>query len=180
MTEARITEVLKKAGALRITRPDWKKNGLRLSAEIAPEKIQEVCSLLLKEGYTLLDLSAAEFQEGFLATYHLDNFQDPFRLALRVLIDREKAEIPSVASVYQGAEWHERESADFFGLKFSGNPNPVPLLLPHDLPLPPPLLKKPEALASLSALNFLGDELYSAPPEKAGDEDRGKGDGKDA
>jgi NADH-quinone oxidoreductase subunit C len=31
--------------------------------------------------------------------------------------------------VFQGAEWHERETTDFYGITFAGNPNPIPLLL---------------------------------------------------
>ena len=40
--------------------------------------------------------------------------------------------MPSVASVWPGANWHEREAHDFFGIKFVGHPNLEPFLLPED------------------------------------------------
>jgi NADH-quinone oxidoreductase subunit C len=166
----------KDLGATLVTKPDWAKNGLRLSALFPAEKIVAVAKRLYTEGFTLLDISTAEFSEGFLVTYHFDTFEkEPFRVAARVLLtDKSRPEVPSVYPVFQGAEWHERESHDFFGVVFVGNPNLVPLLLPHDLPGDPPLLKKPEALASLFALNFLGDQLFSdgtypAPGAKEGE-----------
>jgi NADH-quinone oxidoreductase subunit B len=42
-----------------------------------------------------------------------------------------------------GAEWHERETTDFFGIVFEGNPNPKPLLLPDGMTIHP-LVKTPE------------------------------------
>ncbi|MDR2339171.1 MAG: NADH-quinone oxidoreductase subunit C [Deltaproteobacteria bacterium] len=156
--EARIREALLGFGAERLTSPDPKKSGVALSAVMPGERMLEASEWLLKEGYTLLDLSTCEFQEGFLVSYHLDSFTEPFRLALRVLVkDKEKPVTPSIHPAFQGAEWHERESFDFFGVVFEGNPNLVPLLLPHDLPGPPPLRKDPKALASLDALGILGD-----------------------
>ncbi|MDR2354151.1 MAG: NADH-quinone oxidoreductase subunit C [Deltaproteobacteria bacterium] len=160
----KLVEAFKEAGALLITQPDWKGTGLYLSAVLPPESLIQCTQKLLQESYTLLDISTAEFTEGFLVTYHFDSFLSPGRLALRVLItDKINPTVPSIYPVYQGAEWHERESHDFFGVIFTGNPNLVPLLLPHDLPGPPPLRKNPENLASLFKLNFLGEIKFSAP-----------------
>jgi hypothetical protein len=78
-----------------------------------------------------------------------------------------------VAAVFQGAEWHEREAADFFGLVFRGNPNPVPLLLPHDYPGPPPLLRT-ENTAALSDLNIFGQAEFFDPAWRALAEPKGE------
>ena len=178
---AKWEKLFKDSGALVVTRPDPAKAGLLLSAVLPPEKLLETAGKLKEEGFALLAVSTAEFSEGFLVTYLFDSFKEYSRLAVRlILTDKEKPEAPSLWPVYQGAEWHEREAYDFFGVVFSGNPNLVPILLPHDHPGPPPLRKKPEALASIKALNFLGEELYAseawglspekpqAPPEKPG------------
>jgi NADH-quinone oxidoreductase subunit C len=34
--------------------------------------------------------------------------------------------------VFPGANWHERETHDFFGIVFLGHPDLSPLLLPED------------------------------------------------
>ncbi|MDR2350914.1 MAG: NADH-quinone oxidoreductase subunit C [Deltaproteobacteria bacterium] len=151
-------------GASRVTTPDPKKTGLAVSAAIPPEKLAEAAEELKRGGFSLLFITAAEFVEGFLLTYVFDTFGEHFRLALRVLLrDKEKPEIPSLWSVFQGAEWHEREAFDFYGIVFDGNPNLVPLLLPSDFPGPPPLRKKPEALASLAKLDFFGPGVPVSP-----------------
>jgi NADH-quinone oxidoreductase subunit C len=164
-----IKAFLEEKGGSHIQAPDWKKVGLKLSALVPKENLIALSEKLYSEGFTLLDVSTAEFTEGFLVTYHFDKLGDfaSERLAFRVLIeDKGNPEVPSIYPVYQGAEWHERESHDFFGVKFVGNPNLVPLLLADDFSGPPPLKKKPEALASLSALKILGegDSKETGPP----------------
>jgi NADH-quinone oxidoreductase subunit C len=40
--------------------------------------------------------------------------------------------VPTISHVHPGANWHERESHDFFGIIFTGHPGLLPLLLPED------------------------------------------------
>jgi NADH-quinone oxidoreductase subunit C len=40
--------------------------------------------------------------------------------------------VPSISEVFPGANWHERETHEFFGIRFLGHPNLSPLLLPED------------------------------------------------
>lgn len=157
----------------RTAQPDPKRTGLDLSAVVSRDGILPASERLLSKGFTLLDISTAQFQEGFLLTYHFDSFERPFRIALRVLADKDSPEVPSIWPAYQGAEWHERESFDFFGVAFPGNPNLIPLLLPDDLQGAPPLRKRPEALASLDALKILEDGRQDAG--KAGPGPAGQG-----
>jgi NADH-quinone oxidoreductase subunit C len=51
---------------------------------------------------------------------------------VRANILRATPEIPTISSIFAGADWHERETHDFFGIKFIGHPNLTPLLLPED------------------------------------------------
>ena len=39
-------------------------------------------------------------------------------------------QIDSLSGVYGGANWHEREAAEMFGITFTGHPNPVRIYLP--------------------------------------------------
>jgi NADH-quinone oxidoreductase subunit C len=170
-----LTNLFKESRAQVISRHDFKREGLVLSAVIPSQSLTNLARSLYNEGYTLLDISVLEVKEGFLVTYHFDNFKDPSRLALRVLAPVDQPVLPSLYNIFQGAEWHERESSDFYGVKFSNNPNPVPLLLPDDFDGPPPLRKAPKALAPLSSLGLFGqpqildpawDALVSPPEEE--------------
>ena len=52
--------------------------------------------------------------------------------AVRVVVDRGNAVIPSVAEIWPTAEWHEREAFDLMGIEFAGHPDPRRILCPDD------------------------------------------------
>jgi NADH-quinone oxidoreductase subunit C len=53
-------------------------------------------------------------------------------VAFRTRVPREDPEVPTISSVFPGANWHERETHDFFGIRFAGHANLTPFLLPED------------------------------------------------
>lgn len=156
MNGAQLYESWRSLGASVICRHDFAKSGLTFSAVIPAGLLVDAAKALIAAGYHLEDLSAMQVKEGYLVTYHFDTFaNEPARVALRVLAGDE-CRLPSLAAVYQGAEWHERESADFLGLIFAGNPNPVALLLPPDFPDAPPLRRDEKNRAALADLGLFG------------------------
>jgi NADH-quinone oxidoreductase subunit C len=66
------------------------------------------------------------------------------RIVVRCRLDRNAPEVPTISTVSPGANWHERETHDFFGIVFTGHPDLSPLLLPEDADFHP-LLKDFEA-----------------------------------
>ena len=66
------------------------------------------------------------------------------RIVVRCRLDRSAPEIPTISNVTPAANWHERETHDFFGIVFTGHPDLSPLLLPEDADFHP-LLKDFEA-----------------------------------
>ena len=77
---------------------------------------------------------------------------DPATAVARVLstvVPDADPHLASVADLLPGAAWHERETAEMFGVVFDGHPSPGPLLL-RDAPALPPLRTStplPERLA---------------------------------
>jgi NADH-quinone oxidoreductase subunit C len=55
--------------------------------------------------------------------YHLHNLVDNHRIRLKTFMLRENAEIDSVTDLFSGANWMERETFDFYGIKFKGHPD---------------------------------------------------------
>lgn len=55
-----------------------------------------------------------------------------FHVNLHVPLDWDKPTCPSITGLYRGAEWHEREAAEMFGIHFEGHPRLVNLYLPED------------------------------------------------
>ena len=52
--------------------------------------------------------------------------------AVRVVVDRDDPKIPSVASLWSTADWHEREAYDMMGIVFEGHPDLRRILCPED------------------------------------------------
>ena len=48
------------------------------------------------------------------------------------VISKENAEIESLDDVFAGANWHEREAYEMFGINFLNHPNLIKLYLPDD------------------------------------------------
>lgn len=65
--------------------------------------------------------------------YHLHNMVNNFRIRLKVFMSREDIEVDSLTDLYAGANWMERETYDFFGIKFKGHPDLRPILNMEDL-----------------------------------------------
>lgn len=75
-----------------------------------------------------------EFPEKEIGVvYHLHNMMTNFRLRLKIFISRENIEVDSLVELYAGANWMERETYDFFGIKFKGHPDLRPILNMEDL-----------------------------------------------
>ncbi|SDQ18232.1 NADH-quinone oxidoreductase subunit C [Chryseobacterium soldanellicola] len=65
--------------------------------------------------------------------YHLHNMMANFRLRLKIFMSRENIEVDSLVDLYAGANWMERETFDFYGIKFKGHPDLRPILNMEDL-----------------------------------------------
>jgi len=67
-------------------------------------------------------------------TYLITRFDDGRQLALVADIPREAPEIDTVSGIWAGADWHERETFDMFGIVFRGHPFLRRILLDEDWP----------------------------------------------
>ncbi|HEU5034890.1 MAG TPA: NADH-quinone oxidoreductase subunit C [Mycobacteriales bacterium] len=68
------------------------------------------------------------------AVYHLLSMTFRRRLRLEVAVSENDPHIPSVTGVYPTANWHERETWDFFGIVFDGHPGLTRIEMPDDWP----------------------------------------------
>ena len=72
----------------------------------------------------------------FDVVYQLTGPDTRERITLKVAVE-EGDEVPTVTSVWRGANWHEREAFDMFGIRFAGHPDPRRILMPEDFDAPP-------------------------------------------
>jgi NADH:ubiquinone oxidoreductase subunit C len=67
--------------------------------------------------------------------------QEDFILAISEFVPRDNPVVPTMVDVWRGAEYHERETHEMFGINFQGHPNQSHILLPEDWNDLPPLRK---------------------------------------
>ncbi|MFA5785680.1 MAG: NADH-quinone oxidoreductase subunit C [Actinomycetota bacterium] len=109
-------------------------------------------------GFDFFDfLTAVDLlEEGFAVVLHLYSTPNAHHLNLRCVVPREDARLPSVSEVYAGADWHERETWEMFGVVFEGHPNLVHIELPDNFEGHP--LRKEFHLASRVAKPWPGEK----------------------
>lgn len=80
----------------------------------------------------LTDLTGVHYPDTpgleFAVVYHLHSFVHNFRLRIKVFLAEDDIRIPTVTTVYESANWMERETYDFFGIHFEGHPNLIRIL----------------------------------------------------
>jgi NADH-quinone oxidoreductase subunit C len=113
---------------------DFAAKGVHLDACIRAEEVVAAAQIMLRQGFAIDTMTGVDWMEQGLMEVVYDFFQPEsgLRVALRCRVARDTAEVPTISGVYQGANWHERETHDFFGIRFSGHPNLTPFLLPED------------------------------------------------
>ncbi|WP_444997114.1 NADH-quinone oxidoreductase subunit C [Aliikangiella sp. IMCC44359] len=62
-------------------------------------------------------------QSRFAVVYHLLSITLNQRLRVKVFVDEENMMIPSIISIWNCADWFEREAFDLFGILFEGHPD---------------------------------------------------------
>jgi NADH-quinone oxidoreductase subunit C len=70
-------------------------------------------------------------QPRFWMAYELYSMAHRHRVRVKVGLREDDARIPSVTDLFPTADWHERETYDFFGIEFDGHPDLRRILLPE-------------------------------------------------
>ena len=159
---------------------DYDCTGKAWSVFLLPEEIEDAARCLYDHEFFLEDIAGMDSRDGLAAVYHFDHYTRPGRVALYVTVPHEQPEIPSISGIFSGAEWHERETHDFFGIRFTGHPDLVPLLLPEDVDYHP-LIKEDNGGAPLNDVLNPGEivdrdpdfELFQEEEAKDPDGNRG-------
>jgi NADH-quinone oxidoreductase subunit C len=121
---------------------DYKTKGYHLDVALPPEKVVAAVEILSRENFFIEAITGVDWieEQQLEVVYDFNHFAELCRVVIRSRLDRNNPEIPTISHIYQGANWHERETHDFFGIIFTGHPNLEPLLLPEDADFHP-LLK---------------------------------------
>jgi len=125
-----------------ITR-DYRVHGYHLDAQVDPDQLVEAVRIIDSLDFFIESITGVDWikENQLEIIYDFSRYDfDLCRVVIRTRIARENPVVPTITSIYAGANWHERETHDFFGIKFDGHPHLIPLLLPEDADFHP-LLK---------------------------------------
>ena len=117
-----------------IQRTDHAAKGYDLDVAVAPLQVVMAAEILDRSGFGLDAVTGVDWlaQGQMEVVYDYFHPVAPLRVVVRTRVPRERPEVPTITGIFPGANWHERETHDFFGLVFAGHPDLKPLLLPED------------------------------------------------
>lgn len=145
---------------------DYATTGYDYDLSVAGEKVRDFAALMLKEGFYLVDLMAVHIKPAVEVVYQFAHVATRCRVMARAFVNAQ-SELPTISDIYQGANWHERETRDFHGVVFVGHPNLEPLILAEEDVDLKPLLKSEKALKDAADVRRAGPADEAAKPEAA-------------
>ena len=110
--------------------------------KISPNNLLSIVEALKNDGFNYLQCQGG-YDEGpglnIVCFYNLIEMNElkedisPREVRLKVFLDRNgDLTVPSLYSLFRGADWQERETFDMYGVNFTGHPHPKRLLMPED------------------------------------------------
>jgi len=128
---------------------------------VSPDRLVEMARFLRDDPDLAFDyfefLAGVDYMPkggGFEVITHLYSTRHVHHVRLKVECPAEDPHCPTLREVWSGADWHEREANEMFGIVFDGHPHLVKLLLPEQFEGNP--LRKDFALMSREAKPWPG------------------------
>jgi NADH-quinone oxidoreductase subunit C len=119
-------------------------NKNQVSFIVENDQIHSLLTFLKTNGWKQLSyLSAVDWidQNQLELVYIVFNWEKPVYIQVRTMLDREHPEMASILPIFPGCKYYERETHEFFGIKFPGNPDHEKQLILEEWDDMPPLLK---------------------------------------
>jgi NADH-quinone oxidoreductase subunit C len=142
------------------TETDYHQRGYHLEVALDVSQVRKFAQTAYDLGFYIVFVAGLHVlpdeghgNSGLEVVYQFARYDQLYRVKARVSVPHT-LEIPSISDIYQGADWHERETRDLFGVVFDGHSNMKPLLLPEEDPDFHPLLKEEKKLKSLDAVSW--------------------------
>ena len=104
---------------------------------VAAEDLVDLAGAARAAGYEMCaDLTVVDYlgirPVRFEVVVNLLSVRHNRRLRILVPVPADHPEVPSLAGVYPGANFLEREAYDMFGIRFEGHPDLTRILMPDD------------------------------------------------
>ncbi len=140
------------------------------------DQLHSICRLARYElGFTyLIDISGVDHfgeEPRFEVVYELYQFERGEHLRLKIRVSEDDLAAPTVSDIWATADWHERETYDMYGIRFTGHPDLRRILMWEGYPFFPlrkdfPLAGKPSDMPDVAFSNaapLAGGPFVTAP-----------------
>ncbi|MCL2318406.1 MAG: NADH-quinone oxidoreductase subunit C [Methanomassiliicoccaceae archaeon] len=110
----------------------WGTADRRLFAKANKDYIHDICSFIHDELFFehTTSIMGNDMKDYMEVIYHLTNYYSGTMIELMVELQLDDLKLRSVADIWGGANWHERETYELFGIVFEGHPKLERLLTP--------------------------------------------------
>lgn len=152
--------------SIAVTACDYAERGYHFEVDIKSDQLRPVAECMLSQEMFLVFAGGLHVKPKIEIVYQFASFERACRFVVRVPVAADNS-IPTISDIFQGANWHERETRDFFGVKFIGHPNLVPLILAEEDVDLKPLLKKGVDLKETNEVRWAAPVLEKPEVEKA-------------
>ncbi len=142
---------------------DYARRGYHLDVALTADRVRAMAETLLRHEFYLVFASAVDLAPDAEVVYQFARHGSPCRIMARAYVRRDGT-VPTIADIYHGANWHERETKDMFGIRFAGHPYLQPLLLPEENAELKPLKKSEKSIKLPADVRWLPEEPAPAAP----------------
>ena len=143
---------------------DYHQRGYHFEIDLEADKLRSLAECMLAQEMYLVLVGGLHVKPAIEIIYQFASFERACRLVVRAAVKADNS-MPTISDIYQGANWHERETRDFYGVVFTDHPYLKPLILAEEDVDLKPLLKKDEDLKETAAVRW-------APAEEKSEEEK--------
>lgn len=130
---------------------DYNACGYHVEIQLNHDQVRDFAQSMLEDEFFLDFVTAVHVTPTFQVVYQFAHVVETCRVNAKALA-LEDGSIPTISDIYHGANWHERETHDFYGLTFTDHTDLRLLLLAEGDEDLKPLLKSETKLTDLDGI----------------------------
>jgi len=120
---------------------DYQQRGYHFEIDLEADRLRTLAECMLNHEMYLVFVGGLHVKPAIEVVYQFASYERACRVVVRVAVQADNS-VPTISDIFQGANWHERETRDFYGVNFTGHPYLKPLILAEEDVDLKPLLKK--------------------------------------
>ncbi len=116
--------------SLTVNPVDHRKRGYHCEVFLGPAQLRAFAQVMHRLDFYLVFVSGVHLDPDMEILYQFAHHGGPCRTLAR--LTAPAGGVPTISDIFHGANWHERETWEMYGVAFTGHPFLKPLLLPEE------------------------------------------------